>query len=151
VTSIADEAGAPDRGVVGIRAKSSDHGVDGDGNAIHQSRTMASPSAPDFQPPLPNEPEPAPAARPAAAVVSDEEEDDALRDSKGKAKADGGSDEEVWDPAAGGTELEGRKAEEKQTTVTGTTSTTTATSTGTDTGGWQAVWAPAQNGELSSR
>lgn len=145
------EAGAPDRALNGIRVYESNRQCMGWMMvvlSIHQTNTMASALAPDFQPPLPNEPEPVVAPpRPAAIVVSDEEEDDAPRGDKGKAKADdAGSDGDVWDPAAAGKELEGRKVEEKQTTTTETTGTT-ATSSGTDTGGWQAVWAPAQNGK----
>lgn len=108
---------------------------------------MASPSAPDFQPPLPDEPAPevpAKASRPAAAVVSDAEEESPRRD-KGKARQESDGDDEVWDPAASGKDLGGRKVEEKITT-TGTA----AAATTTDTGGWQAVWAPAQNGKRGS-
>lgn len=107
--------------------------------------------APDFHPPLPDEPEPGQAApaRPVAEVVSDDEEDEAPRVDKGKARQGEEDDDEVWDPSAtNGREVEGRKVEEKVTTVTGTE--TPPPPTTTDTGGWQAVWAPAQNGTFSA-
>lgn len=105
-------------------------------------------STTDFQPPLPDEPAPETApARPAAAVEEAEEDDSTPSTSKGKGKqvAEGsdkeGSDGE-WDPAAtSGEVIKDRKVEEKPAI---------ATTTG-DTGGWQAVWAPAQNGESRSR
>ncbi|KAJ9101518.1 hypothetical protein QFC20_005211 [Naganishia adeliensis] len=94
----------------------------------------------DFQPPLPDEPVPEAApTRPAAAVEEAEEDDSPPSTNKGKGKqvaggSDKGESDGEWDPAAtSGEVIKDRKVEEKAATTTG------------DTGGWQAVWAPAQN------
>lgn len=94
----------------------------------------------DFQPPLPDEPAPDPTPVPPTAVEDADADEPLTTAAKGKGKqvADAGTDEDEWDPAATtSTELADRKVEEKPAGAT----------TEGDTGGWQAVWAPAQNGE----
>ncbi|KAJ9110467.1 hypothetical protein QFC19_001593 [Naganishia cerealis] len=121
------------------------------------------------QPPLPDEPAPVPTQskalpRPSAVLVEEAEDEDAPAAtiegsmSKGKAKqtaepasANDDEQEEEWDPsAAGSRSLEDRKpAEEKPTAgqkEERQQDPGKEANGATDTGGWQAIWAPAQNG-----
>lgn len=126
------------------------------------------------QPPLPDEPAPTPtptshvSSKPSTTVVEEAEDEDApfagASSGKGKGKGkqqasltDGDdaqeAEEEEWDPSAvESRSLKDRKAAEEKP-MTSNQQNTGKQGDGqpvsADTGGWQAIWAPAQNGKRS--
>ncbi|KAJ9119668.1 hypothetical protein QFC22_003378 [Naganishia vaughanmartiniae] len=138
---------------------------------LAEEQTAASTSTnatPTDQPPLPDEPAPTPTQqviKPSRSTVVEEEEDEdapaatATGVSKGKGKQVGQNtsaadnedqdreeEEEEWDPSTTESKsLKDRKAAEERPAATGTDTARESAGKEGDTGGWQAIWAPAQN------